>query len=221
MEKSRAEHPRTTSLVHLLIAYCGMAAYKIQHTRDWKPRLSMAHLRHKALPVLTGIVAASVLYGCSTVQVLRLTSEQFSPRRISEVEILDREPATEHLRLAELVTSSSTSSLEDLQRDILKKGAKLGASAVVFSRPTTHTEQRIAQGAGYSPWGYYAPYYYGPGPRGYFGYGYGYGGWPSMLGYGSMYGPWGPGWGYTSMPYVVQVKTLKGLAIRYSGSWRR
>ena len=177
----------------------------------------MSHFLHKALPVLTGIVAASLLYGCSSVQVVRLTSEHFSPRRVSEVEILDKEPATDHLRLAELEGSSSTSDLEDLQHDILKKAAKLGASAVIFSRPTSHTEHRIAQGPGYSPWGYYAPYYYGPGPWGAFGYGYG--GWPSArFGYGSMYGPWGPGWSYTSMPYTVQVRTLKGLAIRYSGS---
>ena len=178
---------------------------------------SMAYFFYTAFRLFTGIVAASLLYGCSPVQVVRLTSEQFPPRRVTEVEILDKEPATDHLRLAELVASSSTSSLDDLQQDILKKAAKLGASAVIFSRPTSHTEQRIAQGAGYSPWGYYAPYYYGPGPHGYFGYGYGAGPF-ATLGYGSMYGPWGPGWGYTSMPYTVQVRTLKGLAIRYSGS---
>ena len=178
---------------------------------------SMAYVFHTAFRLFTGIVAASLLYGCSPVEVVRLSSEQFPPRSVSEVEILDKEPATDHLRLAELVASSSTSSLDDLQQDILKKAAKLGASAVIFSRATSHTEQRIAQGVGYSPWGYYAPYYYGPGPRGYFGYGY-VGGPFATLGYGSMYGPWGPGWGYTSMPYTVQIRTLKGLAIRYSGS---
>lgn len=158
---------------------------------------------------------SGVLSGCSHVQVFRLTSEKFAPRPINDVEILDKEPTTEHLRLAELLTSSSTSSLDDLQRDILKKAAKLGASAVVFSRPTVHTEQRVAYSGGYSPWGYYAPYYYGPGPRGYFGFGYGP--WPYGS-YGGMYGPWGPGWGYLDVPYVVQVQTLKGVAIRYTGS---
>jgi hypothetical protein len=61
----------------------------------------------------------------------------------------------------------------------------------------------------YSPWGYYAPYYYGPGPYGYWG--------P----WGYRYGPWGPGWGYQQyvpVPYFVRVTTLKGIAIRYSGS---
>lgn len=180
----------------------------------------MAYVLHSALVLFTGLLTASVLYGCSTVQVVRLSSQHFPPRTISEVEILNKEPATDHLRLAELVASSSTSSLEDLQHDILKKAAKLGASAVVFSRPTRHTEQRIAQGPGYNPWGYYAPYYYGSGPGGYFGYGYGYdgyGGWPyARLGYGSLYGPWGAGWAYT--PYNVQVWTLKGLAIQYNTS---
>ncbi|WP_447982992.1 hypothetical protein [Nitrospira sp. Nam74] len=152
---------------------------------------------------------------CSNVQVLRLTSQQFSPRPINDVQILEKEPTTEHLRLAELVASSSTSSLDDLQRDIVKKAAKLGASAVVFSRPTVHTEQRVSYSGNYSPWGYYAPYYYGPWPRGYFGFGYG--AWPSAS-YGSMYGPWGAGWGYWDVPYVVQVQTLKGVAIRYIGS---
>ena len=177
----------------------------------------MRPLLYKAISYLTGIAAACLLFGCSNVQVVRLSSEHFPPRGIEEVEILDQEPTTEHLRLAELVASSSTSSLDDLQHDILKKAAKLGANAVVFSRSATHTEHRIARGPGYSPWGYYAPYYYGPGPRGYFGFGYG--GWPyGALGYGGMYGPWGPGWGYTAVPYTVQVTTLKGLAIRYTGS---
>jgi hypothetical protein len=112
-------------------------------------------------PVLKHVFSVCLTYSWS---VVRLSSEQFSPRRISDVEILDQEPTTEHLRLAELMASSSTSSLKDLQHDILKKAAKLGASAVVFSRSTTHTEHRIAQGPGYSPWGYNAPYYMVPAP---------------------------------------------------------
>ena len=161
--------------------------------------------------LLAAVMVSCALSAFSTVQVLRLTSEQFAPRPINDVKILEKEPTTEHLRLAELVTSSSTASLDDLQRDILKKAAKLGASAVVFSRPSIHTEQRVAYSGGYSPWGYYAPYYYGPWPRGYFGFSYG--AWP--YGYGAMYGPWGPGW---DVPYVVQVQTLKAVAIRYTGS---
>ena len=164
------------------------------------------------------ITAVALCYGlsaCSNVQVLRLTNETFAPRPMNDVEILDKEPTREHLRLAELAESSSTSSLDHLQRDILKKAARLGASAVVFSRPTVHTEQRVAYAGGYSPWGYYAPYYYGPGPRGYLGFSYG--AWPYSS-YAGMYGPWGPGWGYQDVPYVLEVQTLKGVAIRYTGA---
>jgi hypothetical protein len=165
--------------------------------------------------IVAAVMLSCGLSACSNVQVLRLTSDNFAPRPINDVEILDKEPTREHLRLAELVASSSTSSLDRLQRDILVKAAKLGASAVVFSRPTVQTEQRVAYSGGYSPWGYYAPYYYGPGPRGYFGFSYG--AWPYGS-YAGMYGPWGPGWGYQDVPYVVQVQTLKGVAIRYTGS---
>jgi hypothetical protein len=165
----------------------------------------MALSCHHILTVLAAVILCAVVSACSNVQVVRLTSDTFSSRAINEVEILEQEPTTDHLRLAELVASSSTSSLDNLQHDILKKAAKLGASAVVFSPPTVHTEQRIAQSGGYNPWGYYSPYYYGPGLYGPFGY-------------GGMYGPWGPGWGYMDVPYVVQVQRLKGLAIRDTGS---
>ncbi len=155
----------------------------------------------KKLLILTGLLLAWACAGCSNVNVLRLTSETFPPRAVDEVEILSQEPTTEHLRVAEL-SETSTSSVDKLQRHILKKAAELGAHAVVFTLPSTHTEQRVAYQPVYSPWGYYAPYYYGPGPYGY-------------------WGPWGYGWGYqyyVPVWYFVRVTTLKGLAIRYSGS---
>jgi len=162
----------------------------------------------KRLLILIGVLLGWACTGCSNVNVLRLTSETFPPRAVDEVEILSQEPTTEHLRIAEL-SETSTSAVDKLQRHILKKAAQLGAHAVVFSLPSTHTEQRVAYQPVYSPWGYYAPYYYGPGPYRYWG--------P----WGYSYGPWGPGWGYQSyMPvwYFVRVTTLKGIAIRYSGS---
>jgi hypothetical protein len=157
------------------------------------------------LSVFGAVLLCSVGMSCAPVQVLRLTSETFAPRPIQDVDILELAPPAAHLRLAELTTTSSTDSLETLQHAILKKAAKLGASAVIFSPPTLHTEQRLAR-TGYSPWGYYTPYYYGPGPRGSFGFGY-----------GGMYGPWGPGWSEMDVPYMVDVQTLKGVAIRYTG----
>jgi hypothetical protein len=162
----------------------------------------------KLLPTLTILLLGWIPIGCSHVNIVRLTSETFPPRAVDEVEILSQEPTTEHLRIADL-SETSTSDVDTLQRHILKKAAELGAQAVIFSSPTTRIENRVAYQPVYSPWGYYAPYYYGPGPYGYWG--------P----WGNSYGPWGPGWGYRNyapVPYSVRVTTLKGIAIRYAGS---
>jgi hypothetical protein len=143
--------------------------------------------------------------GCSHVQVLRLTSETFSARDVSEVAILSHQPEGSSLKIAEL-SESASSDVQTLQRHLLKKAAELGADAVVFSTPVTHIEQRTDYQPVYSPWGYYAPYYYGPGPYGY---------WAP---WGYRYGAWGPGWGYqqyAAVPYSVRVTTLKGVAIKY------
>lgn len=162
----------------------------------------------KRLLFLTALLLGWACTGCSSVHVVRLTSETFPPRAVDEVEILSQAPSTEHVRIAEL-SETSTTTVDTLQRHLLKKAAQLGAQAVVFSAPTTRIEDRVAYQPVYSPWGYYAPSYYGPGPYGYWG--------P----WGYRYGPWGPGWGYPQyvpMPYSVRVTTLKGIAIRYSGS---
>lgn len=162
----------------------------------------------KLLPIFTALLLSWTSIGCSSVNVVRLTSETFPSRAVDEVEILSQEPTTEHLRIADL-SETSTSDVDKLQRHILTKAAELGAQAVIFSAPTTRTEDRMAYQPVYSPWGYYAPYYYGPGPYGYWG--------P----WGYRYGPWGSGWGYRSyvpVPYSVRLNTLKGIAIRYAGS---
>jgi len=156
---------------------------------------------------LTSLLLSWTCIGCSNVQVIRLTSETFPSRPVSDVAVLSHEPSTAHSQIAELSETSSSDDIEKLQQHLLKKAAELGADAVVFSTPITHTEQRVAYQPTYSPWGYYAPYYYGPGPYGYWG--------P----WGYRYGSWGPGWGYRQyvpVPYLVRVTTLKGMAIRYS-----
>lgn len=156
---------------------------------------------------LTSLLLGWTCIGCSNVQVIRLTSETFPSRPVSDVAVLSHEPSTAHSQIAELSETSSSEEVEKLQQHLLKKAAELGADAVVFSTPVTHTEQRIAYQPTYSPWGYYAPYYYGPGPYGYWG--------P----WGYRYGSWGPGWGYRQyvpVPYLVRVTTLKGIAIKYS-----
>jgi len=162
----------------------------------------------KTLSLFFGLLVTWVCVGCSSVNVLRLTSETFSPRSLEEVAILSEAPPTEHIRIAEL-SETASSRVDTLQQHILKKAAQLGADAVVFSVPHTHSEQRVDYQPVYSPWGYYAPYYYGPGPYGYsrpWGYSYG------------AFGPFGGYRQYAAIPYSVRVTTLKGVAIRYSGS---
>ena len=158
------------------------------------------------LSLFFGLLVACLSVGCSSVNVLRLTSETFSPRSVEEVAILSEAPPTEHTRIAELSRHPPPVSI--LQRHILKKAAQLGADAVIFSVPHTRSEQRVDYQPVYSPWGYYAPYYYyGPGPFGYsrpWGYSY------------SAFGPFGGYRQYAAIPYE-RVTTLKGVAIRYSG----
>jgi hypothetical protein len=153
------------------------------------------------------LLAAWGVAGCSHVQVLRLTSETFPPREVEDVAILSERPSVPYQKIAELSETSSSDNLERLQQHLLDKAAQLGADAVVFGTPITRTEHHVTYQPVYSPWGYYAPSYYGPGPYGYWG--------P----WGYHYAPWGLGWGYSrSIPvsYLVRVTTLKGTAIRYS-----
>ena len=162
----------------------------------------------KILFLFFGLLVAYLCVGCSSVNVLRLTAETYSPRSVEEVAILSEAPPHEHTRIAEL-SETSSSRVDTLQRHILKKAAQLGADAVIFSVPHTRSEQRVDYQPVYSPWGYYAPYYYGPGPFGYsrpWGYSY------------SAFGPFGGYRQYAAIPYSVRVTTLKGVAIRYSGS---
>lgn len=165
---------------------------------------------YKTLSLVSGLLLSYVCVGCSSVNVLRLTSETFPPRSVDEVAILSEEPIREHIRIADL-SETSSSRVDTLQRHILKKAAQLGADAVVFSASHTHSEQRVNYQPVYSPWGMYAPYYYGPGPYGY------------SRPWGYSYGAWGPSWGYrqyAAVPYSVRVTTLKGVAIRYTGTSR-
>ena len=161
----------------------------------------------RTVPLAIGLLLLWVAAGCTNVQVLRLTSETFPSREVEDVAILSRFPSLEYEKIAELSETSSSDNIEKLQRHLLNKAAELGADAVVFSTPITHTEQRVAYQPVYSPWGYYAPSYYGPGPYGYWG--------P----WGYRYGPWGPTWGYQQavlVPYSVRITTVKGTAIHYS-----
>jgi hypothetical protein len=169
------------------------------------PVVEDTSLRRLVIFLTWSLLFISTQTGCSHVQVLRLTSETFPSRPVDDVAILSHEPNGSFMKIAEL-SESSSSNLHTLQQHLLKKAAELGADAVVFATPVTHSEQRTDYQPMYSPWGYYAPSYYGPGPYGYWG--------P----WGYRYGPWGPGWGYpqyAAVPYTVRVTTLKGTAIKY------
>ena len=156
----------------------------------------------------TGFRAWAVLWlvttSCTSVDVVRLSGQTFPPKSSrAEVALLDREPKCPHLRLAELRVDDSTDKFETMQRQILDRAASLGADAVLFEKPEKHIQHQVtyAPAYTYSPWGY--------GAYAYPGWGYG-GGW-----YG--YGPYGYGGGM-AMPYDYTVRSLTGLAIRYTNS---
>ncbi len=191
--------------------------FLIPEGRDSKPKFTASEasmgpdsssrtlLRHLFLFV-SGSLIVAVLLACSSthVNVLRLTSETFPSRpSASDVVILEQAPAAEHIRIAEL-SVTSTGNLEDLQQQILNRAAELGAQAVVFFPSVTEMERRFMYQPiyYYSPWGYYSPFYYGYSPDPYWLFGLGPGGYRQ----------------YVLVPYTVAVHTLKGIAIRYSGS---
>ncbi len=150
------------------------------------------------------------LASCANVETIRLTAETFPPKSsAADVEVLEEPPTHPHIELADLRLADSNLNFEHLQRKILEKAATLGADAVVFAKPESHTEHEVAYEPAYSPWGGYGPY--GAGPWGYGGLG------PGGWGYGGPWGPWG--WGATgsvAVPYDVTINSLKGTAIKYT-----
>ena len=158
------------------------------------------HMRRSAMrlrSLLAGIIVWAAT-GCTSVDMLRLSDQSFSPKAsLEEVELLDREPQCPHLRLADLRIDDSTADYQTMQDAILHKAMALGADAVVFAKPEKNIQQQITYQPAYSPWGYSA--YNHPG--------WGYGGW--------HYGSYGYDWGGTAMPYDMTVRSLRGLAIRY------
>ncbi|MDE3036774.1 MAG: hypothetical protein KGJ14_12445, partial [Nitrospirota bacterium] len=71
------------------------------------------------------------------------------------MEVLEQQPTSPHLQLAELRIADSGFSFGHLQRKILDKAAVLGADAVVFVKPESHIEHEVAYEPVYSPWGGY------------------------------------------------------------------
>lgn len=85
--------------------------------------------RRPALALGLGLCLA----GCTTVDVVRLTNQQFPAKRsVREVEVLQATPKCPHLDLAELSVDESSAGFSTMQEKMLEKGAELGADAVVF-----------------------------------------------------------------------------------------
>lgn len=156
---------------------------------------------------LMGVAGICVgITSCASVDTIKLTDKTFPPKAsIQEVAVLDRNPSCAHIAIARLsVDDSEYDSFETEQKKILNKAAALGADAVVFSKP----EKRKKRGVMYSGMGCYMCGPWGMGMYGYPGWGYG-------MGYG-----YGMGWGYGGMPmpYDYTVRSLEGIAIRYTDS---
>jgi|RhiMetdeSRZDD1v2_1073273.scaffolds.fasta_scaffold293408_2 hypothetical protein len=94
-------------------------------------------LRHgTGFLILQAILLPVSLSGCTSVGVLMLTGEAFSPKAsISDVEVLEQEPTRPHIQIAELSVDSYWLSVASKRRKILEKAATLGADAVVFADP--------------------------------------------------------------------------------------
>ena len=159
------------------------------------------------LIALTGI--GFIMAGCTSVDTIRLTSQTFPPKNSTqEVEVIALEPKCAHIALAQLSVQDSVQSYENEEGAILKKAADLGADAVVLHRGTKRSVATEAYGGyaynySYPGWGYAS---YGTGGYG----GYGTSGY-TIGGYG--YSPYGMG---TPMTYDTTVRSLTGIAIRFT-----
>ena len=80
---------------------------------------------------MPALLLAFILPGCASVDVLRLSSETFTPQT-SHVEILERAPTRPYVPIAVLTVDSWWLSLDSKREKILEKAATLGADAVVF-----------------------------------------------------------------------------------------
>jgi hypothetical protein len=86
---------------------------------------------HHAVTFVPALLLAFILPGCASVDVLRLSSETFTPQT-SHVEILERAPTRPYVPIAVLTVDSWWLSLDSKREKILEKAATLGADAVVF-----------------------------------------------------------------------------------------
>lgn len=82
-----------------------------------------------------GLLCASLLLACVSLQVQPLTAETF-PERPDDtpVTVLQKDPQRPHVKLARLTATSGSSDEDELREKILKAAHKLGADAVVLGK---------------------------------------------------------------------------------------
>ena len=88
----------------------------------------------RAATFIPTLVLATILPGCTSVNVLMLSSETFTPQT-NPVEILERAPTRPYVQIAVLTVDSGLLSEDSKRQKILEKAATLGADAVVFGDP--------------------------------------------------------------------------------------
>lgn len=166
----------------------------------------------KRTELLAAVILCLVCSACAApVDIVRFTNEAFPPKESpDQIVVLHEKPARPYIELAELSVHSDMLSFERLQREILAHAAKLGADGVVFAEPERYVKHEVGYEPMYGPWDAYGPYSglspWAPLPGA---YGPGFGG----LGYGDPYEE-----DYAQVQYDVTIKSLKGIAVRYTGA---
>lgn len=117
-----------------------------------------------------------MLTACVSVRVEPLTHESYPPRGSGEpVQWLETEPASPHIELARIITTSQSADEDRLRDKILARAGTLGADAVVLGKfdvlesmgPSPLYESTLGPAAdSFSPyaggWGWWNPFYYDP-----------------------------------------------------------
>ena len=120
--------------------------------------------------------AIGLLVGCVAVRVEPLTHETYPPRAaVDQVQWLEQEPASPHVKLAKIIATSETADEDRLRDKILARAGALGADAVVLGKSDVLEsmgsgplyESTLGPAANsFSPyaggWGWWNPFYYDP-----------------------------------------------------------
>lgn len=93
--------------------------------------------------VLAQVVLSVGVAACATVETVRFTGEHYPAKSSAdEVQALPDPPSRPYQAMAELRLSEADST-HALRQKILERAARLGADAVIFSKPEAHKERRL------------------------------------------------------------------------------